>query len=73
MNMQAAVPATPEQILDYRKRILAGELVSPEELKAGLLALRAKRFMAQQASTSKKTSKAGPARTTEDLLGMFGS
>lgn len=62
--------ATEEQIIQFRNRIREGGQLTEDELRAGLAALRAKRRLAAEQATTKK-SKAAPARSAEELMGLF--
>lgn len=64
------VVATEDQILQFRQRVLAGEQLSEEELRSAYEAFRAKRRTAAEQSAKSK-SRAGPARSTEELAGLF--
>lgn len=66
------VIATEAQILQFRQRILAGEQLSEEELRSAFEAFRQKRRTAAEQGAKSK-SKAGPARTAEELASLFRS
>lgn len=61
---------TPDQILDLRQRILRKEVVSNEELRAALDALRGKRLANAAAAVERSTKKATVVSTKANLAGI---
>lgn len=73
MNLGQTPPMTTEAINDLRKRVLAGETVSPDELRAAIATLRQNRLTAMtQAKTSKAKKSANAEAELNDLLGGLG-
>ena len=58
---------TPEQINDLRKRVLAGEDVSPDEYREIIQAYRAQRLGAVTASAPKTTAPAASAKSAAPI------
>lgn len=68
--MEPSAVATEEQILQFRARVLSGEELDEQELRAAFNAFRQKRMSAAEAS-GKSKSKAAPVRTVSELTSLF--
>ena len=59
-------------IADFRERARRNEPLTPDEVRAGLAAIReSRRSAAEAAGTKKKSNNSAPARSAEQLLGLF--
>lgn len=73
LNLGQPQPMTTEAINDLRRRVLAGETVSPDELRQAIATLRQNRMTAMSSAKTSKAKKSENAETDlKDLLGDLG-
>lgn len=73
MDTQAAAPTTltQEQLIDMRRRVLAGEEVSADELRLALEVLALRRVTSTQGAATAKAAKTGNVSVKIDLGSAF--